>query len=231
MKTYSKITLLGIMLCFSLPSLAQKPKTGCIDVNIQGQADGIKLGLSKQGHIMFQEGVFQMTSMEPTPIAVKMSQGISYQLIFVGSENSNRMIMELYDGKDRKIDEKVERGSSNSIVYTFTPSKTDIYLVTLIQKRATKDMCGYFGVMMKSARPVASARPVQPGQPQPAAPSTVQKKAPAKVAATPAREATPPPPPAKAVPSMENGYKDMPANQRPNPNRTRATREAQQNKY
>ena len=219
------------MLCFSLPSLAQKPKTGCIDVNIQGQADGIKLGLSKQGHIMFQEGVFQMTSMEPTPIAVKMSQGISYQLIFVGSENSNRMIMELYDGKDRKIDEKVERGSSNSIVYTFTPSKTDIYLVTLIQKRATKDMCGYFGVMMKSARPVASARPVQPGQPQPAAPSTVQKKAPAKVAATPAGEATPPPPPAKAVPSMENGYKDMPANQRPNPNRTRATREAQQNKY
>ena len=219
------------MLCFSLPSLAQKPKTGCIDVNIQGQADGIKLGLSKQGHIMFQEGVFQMTSMEPTPIAVKMSQGISYQLIFVGSENSNRMIMELYDGKDRKIDEKVERGSSNSIVYTFTPPKTDIYLVTLIQKRATKDMCGYFGVMMKSARPVAPARPVQPGQPQPAAPAPVQKKDPAKVAATHAGEATPPPPPAKAVPSMENGYKDMPANQRPNPNRTRATREAQQNKY
>ena len=236
MKTTYKIALVSALLSLCGPAFAQKPTTGCIDVNVQGQADGIKLGLTKQGHTLYQEAMFNMTSMEPVPIAVKMITGVQYQMIYVGSESSNRMIFELYDGKDKKLDEKVERGANNSIVYTYTPKKTDIYLVTLIQKKGTKDMCGYFGVMMKGAHPPVAATSNQPAD-QPAPPPTAPepaKKAKVKTATTVKRATTvkktntPKPAETKVAPSESNNYQNMPANQRPNPNRTRATREAQQ---
>jgi len=212
MKAFTKVLLAGCLV-INTPIFAQKPQTDCVDAAITSQADGIKLGFSKKGMTVFQEAMFKMQSMEPVPVAVKMMQGINYQLVFVGNENANRLTMEIFDGKDHKLDEKIER-SMNNIVYSFTPPKTDVYLITLYQKKGLKDMCGYFGVMMKgTSRPVAVPKKEQPVQSKPVA-------QPKPSGTTPKPAATKPTPANNAVPD----------NQRPNPNRTKATREAQQQK-
>ena len=213
MKTFNKIFLTFFAFACYNTAFAQNPQTGCIDAAIQAQADGVKLGLSKKGMVVFQEGMFHMTSLEPVPVVVKLTQGVSYELIFVGSESTSKMMMELYDGKDKKIDEKIER-STNTIIYSFTPAKTDAYLVTLTQKKALKDMCGYFAVMMKGTpRAVAPKNNVK--DTPPVKPSTVKTN-------------TPPSQSTKINTSKTNTAQRLPANQRPNPNRTKATREAQQ---
>lgn len=217
MKVRSQVLLLICYLLINLPAGAQKPQTGCVDAAIQAQADGIKLGLSKKGMVVFQEAMFRMQSMEPVPVAVKMTQGVTYELVFVGSENTNKLMMELYDGKDKKIDEKIER-SMNNIIYTFTPQRTDVYLVTLIQKKGLKDMCGYFGVMVK-------------GKPRKATPKVDSTKKQNIPAIQPAVKAAPQQSqPTKVNTSKSNNAQSIPANQRPNPNRTKATREAQEQK-
>jgi len=189
----------------STDTIAQKPKTGCIDAAVEAQAKGIKLGLSKKDMKVFQEAMFRMQSMEPVPVAVKMNAGVRYELIFVGSEQASRLTMEIFDGKDNKIDERIER-SMNNIVYSFTPQKTDVYLVTLYQKKGMKDLCGYFGVMTKGlTNPVLQPK---------------KETTPAKPAKTTTPSAT------QTAPQPQT----LPDNQRPNPNRTRATREAQQQK-
>lgn len=202
--------LFAVCALISIDTVAQKPKTGCIDAAVEAQANGIKLGLSKKDMKVFQEAMFRMQSMEPVPVAVKMTAGVNYELIFVGSEQANRLSMEIFDGKDNKIEERIER-SMNNIVYSFTPQKTDVYLVTLYQKKGLKDMCGYFGVMAKGL--------VNPA-PQPKKETTPVK---------PANTATPPSA-TKTAPQKSSTQPSLPDNQRPNPNRTKATREAQQQK-
>jgi hypothetical protein len=237
MRTYNKIALALIFISLNVTTYAQKPVVGCVDVNVQGQAEGLKAGLAKQGMGVFQEAMFQMASMEPVPVAVKMNQGVSYQLIFVGSENANKMIMEIYDGKDKKVDEKVERGASNSIVYSFTPKKTDVYLITLIQKKGLKNLCGYFGVMMKGlpaiantqsrnneVTPVKAAPVTKAVKPAKTTTTIVKTTTVKKAPAVPAKTAVNTPAP--ATPAATNKSNTIPDNQRPNPNRTRATNEA-----
>jgi hypothetical protein len=222
MKTFSKIALILALLLSDLTVFAQKPDVGCVDVNVQGQADAVKLGFSKKGLTVFQEAMFKMSSMEPVPVAVKLYQGFTYQLIFVGSENATKMMMEIYDGSDKKIDEEVERGSSNNIIYAFTPAKTDVYLITLIQKKGLKEMCGYFGVMMKGKVPATTVRTEPVAKPA-VAPVKQPMAAPAKAA--PVKTTSAPAVKAQPVQKM-NERNELPANQRPNPNRTRATNEA-----
>jgi len=209
MTSFNKV-LVALLLFGNVHTYAQKPQIGCVDAAVDAQAKGLKLGLSKKGMTVFQEGSFRMQSMEPVPIAVRMVAGVNYELVFVGSDQANRLMMEIFDGKDKKIDEKVER-SMNNIVYSFTPKTTDVYLITLYQKKGTKDMCGYFGVMMKGT----AALVTKPKTPPPA----VAKPTPVK---------STPPASVKPVPAKAKRVQTTPNNQQPNPNRTKATREAQQ---
>jgi len=197
---------------------AQKPSTKCSDPAIQGIADNIKNGFSKQGYVVFQESMLAMQSMEPTPIAIRLQAGITYQLIFIGSTSASRLSLELFDGSDKRIDEKVEK-SDNYILYTFKPQKTEVYLVTLYQKKGVKDMCGYFAVMtpkLKNAPPKTA--PVKRS-----APATTQK------AASPAKQTTTKTTTIKTTTTTTTQKNNTPSdNQRPNSNRTRATKEYQQ---
>ncbi|MBS1777175.1 MAG: hypothetical protein JSS64_12935 [Bacteroidetes bacterium] len=217
--TKSILTAIAFCLLAQPYVFAQKPQTDCVDAAIKAQAQGIKEKFSKQGLSLFQEGMFKMQSNEPIPVGIKLVAGVSYQLIYVGNENSNKMTMELFDGKDKKLDEKIERATSN-IVYPFTPTKTDVYLVMLYQKKGLKNFCGYFGVMSKGAVP-AVVTPIK----KVTTPSTQTKVAPHNT--TPSKAA---PTTIKSAPQAPQPSNNYPDNQRPNPNRTRATREAQQQK-
>lgn len=127
----------------------KKTKQDCTDPLIKSTAENLKNGYVKQGMTLYQETMLDMTSMEPMPIAVRLYEGVDYQLVYVGSEHANKLIFQLFDGKDNKLDEKRERGQ-DYLIYQFKPTKTDIYLINLYQKKGVKDMCGYFGVMFKA---------------------------------------------------------------------------------
>lgn len=225
MKSFIKIAFASALLVCSNSLFAQKTETGCNDLDIKDQAEGYKKSFIKDGMSLFQEAMIHMTSLEPTPIEVKLTQGIQYQFIFVASEHANKLVMEIYDGKDKMIDQKKERGANNYIIYPFTPSKTDIYLITLMQKKGTRDMCGYFGVMMKGYKVPAAVIKRE---------NNVVEKPVQRPILKPVERVVEQPT-SKPETKQENNtntkhYRALPANQRPNPNRTRATNEALQEK-
>lgn len=203
---------------------AQKTVGSCHDINISEQAEALKKSFAKQGMIVFQEAMLQMTSMEPAPIVVRLQQGISYQFIYIGNETASRIIMEVFDGRNKKTDEKIERGSDNSIVYRFTPPATDNYLITLIQKKGTKDMCGYFGIMTKGPKSAIASSPALQKQPAPQPkPEPVNTSAPQGTSVT-----APEPQTVKERVKQTENKDRLPANQIPNQNRLKATRQAQE---
>lgn len=220
--SFSFLSFLFI-LAFSAQVSAQTNAVKCVDPDVQGRAENIKSTYEKQGKVVFQESMLSMTSMEPAPIAVRLQQGITYELIFVGSSQASRMMLEIFDGADKKLDHKIEKNASH-LLYTFTPNKTEVYLITLTQKKGTKNMCGYFGIMVKKpAQSGPKVAPVKntPVRSAPVKTTTVERKTTAP-AATPTKTTTKQP---ATEPAKSN---TLPDNQRPNPNRTRATQQYQQ---
>lgn len=231
--TLIAITILFTALSFSQQATAQKPRTGCNDVSIKNQGDGVKTGLTKQGLSLFQEAMISMQTMEPAPVVVKLNAGQSYQFIFVGDQDASRMAMELYDGKDKKVDEKVVRGGGNQIVYTYTAPKTDEYLITLMQKKRGRDnMCGYFGVMTNKAA-VKTPRPTQqvPVTKTPAPVSNTKMPVKTTTTTTTTSPATQQKSTWQTAPANNTNQQQKPDyEQKPNPNRTKATQEHQNQK-
>lgn len=210
---------------------AQTNAIKCVDPDVQGRADNIKSTYAKQGKVVFQESMLNMTSMEPSPVAVRLQQGVTYEFIFVGSNQASRMMLELFDGADKKLDHKVEKNATH-LLYTFTPNKTEVYLVTLTQKKGTKDMCGYFGIMVKKpAQSGPKAIPVKNNNVQTATPvktttiKTTTTTTPTKTTTTKTTTTTTTQPTNTTQPAKTN---TIPDNQRPNPNRTKATQQYQQ---
>jgi hypothetical protein len=179
MKNYMKAFVIVLaFLSINFIASAQKPKTGCNDAAIKAKADGLKEQYKKQNMVVFQEAMIQMVSMEPAPVAVKLTQGKLYHLIFVASQEANRLTLEIFDGKDKKIDEKTVKGADDYIVYSFIPSKTDVYLMMLTQRKGAKNLCGSFTVMMPDPRPKTVAKQEEPKQEQAA--ETPAAKSPTK---------------------------------------------------
>lgn len=147
------------LLCVS-PVFSQKksPHEGCMDPNISAQAEGLKAGYLKKGMMVYRESMISMASMEPTPIVVRLVKDQLYQFIFIGSENASKLTFELFDGQDKRIDEK--RMRNGNILYTFKPNKTDEYLINLYQKKGMRDLCGYFGILIQNTH-----KPAAPGNP------------------------------------------------------------------
>ena len=202
------------ILLMSTVAVAQKPSTGCVDPAVKASADNIKESYAKKGMVVFQESMLAMTSMEPTPIAVRLQQGVTYEMFFAGSTMSTRLMLEIFDGADKKLDHKVEKDVSH-LVYTFIPKKTEVYLITLTQKKGMKDMCGYFGIMVKKPIRSTNTKPTPERTTQPTKQTTTRTTTTTKTTTTTTQPKT--------------NTNVVPNNQRPNPNRTRATQQHQQN--
>ncbi len=210
---------------------AQKPEVACDDPELKAQADGVKTGFNKQGMVLFEEAMLKMKSLMPAPIVVRMQKGQLYQLIFIGNQDANRLTFELFDGADKRIHEKTLKGGGNQIVYSFTPPKTDAYLITLTQKKGNKEMCGYFGVMASEPSSVIDRTP-QPSGASPEPPKQVISSPPVSPVAKP--QAAPIYKTQQAPQKTVNRQTTIPQqsqkvdyNQQPNRNRTKATREYQ----
>lgn len=146
--------LFVFLLAFAAGSHAQQPNVGCIDKNLRLQADEIKQHYVQQGFTVYRDAMVGMQSMSPFPIVVQMSKGQLYQIIFVANQNASKQSIDIYNGRDQKIDEKKatrNREQPNYIQFTFIPEQTDNYLFVLMQKWKAKDICGSFTILKPKA--------------------------------------------------------------------------------
>lgn len=233
---WQKVSAL-IMLLWTMATIPAMAQKSCHDLAIDGLAATVKNKFTKQGMHVYREAMLEMSSLEPTPIALNLQQNTTYQLIFIGNSHANKLAIELFDESDKMLYHKTERGV-DYILYTFTPPRTEVYLVTLLQKKGTGKVCGYFGIMTNSPvsnptkeasekKPVTTPKPATNKSTPPATKKPVSPTQPS--ATTPTHQA---PPKATNTPSPKTNTRSMPDNQRPNPNRTKATEEyqKQQNK-
>jgi len=93
-----------------------------------------------------------------------------YQLIFIGSRDAKKISMELFDGADKKIDERIIKNpkEQNFVVYSFTPEKTDMYLLVFTQIKGSKSMCGSFSIMQPGGEGAQQPPPAIPANNKPA---------------------------------------------------------------
>ncbi len=123
---------------------------GCQDPVLRAQADDIKKHFTEQGFKVYRDAMISMESMQPFPIMVQLQKGQLYQIIFVGQQAASNHRMVMYDGNDRKVDEKFiyKRGGkdggapTNYLIYEYVPERTDTYLFEFLTRLKNKQFCG-----------------------------------------------------------------------------------------
>lgn len=156
MKQIISLLFLSAVFTSAIPANAQQqPNIGCMDKTLRLQAEQIKQDLKAQGMSVYKDAMVSMESREPFPIAVQLTKGQMYQMVFVGSKEASRLTFELYDGQDNKIDQKEldDPADANYVIYPFIPDKTDVYLVVLTQKLKSKTLCSSFCILQKLETP------------------------------------------------------------------------------
>ncbi|MEZ5016023.1 MAG: hypothetical protein R2800_03160 [Flavipsychrobacter sp.] len=141
------------ILCSVSVNAQQRPSIGCVDKEVRLQSEQIKRQFKEQGLTVYKDAMVQMEPRQPFSIAVQLTQGQLYQLLFVGSKKASKITMELFDGKDNLIDKKTltEPEKNNFIIYSFAPLKSDIYLIVLTQKIKGKKVCSSFSILQNNA--------------------------------------------------------------------------------
>lgn len=156
--------LLTGSLCMHFTTSAQRASVGCVDQAMRLQAEQLKLGFVKQSYVVYRDAMLSMESRQPAPIVVQLNKGQLYQFIYVGSKGSSKISMEIMDGEDNKIDERILKNPAhtNYVVYSFIPDKTDAYLFVLTQHQKSKTMCGSFCILQQQTTPPTA--PVSPNR-------------------------------------------------------------------
>ena len=146
------LIILALTLC-TVQGFAQAQKVGCDDKAIRFQGEQVKNAFKEQGMKVTRDAMVSMESRVPFPIAVQLEQGKIYQFIYIGDRRASKIDFELYDADDKKLDVRTLKKpiENNSLIYSFIPEKSDIYLIILSQKWKTKSMCGSFTIMEQTA--------------------------------------------------------------------------------
>lgn len=157
MKQYLRFAVLFMaLLSLGSSAFSQQTRVGCVDKNIRLQADEIKQHYVQQGFTVFRDAMISMESMSPAPVVVQLTKGQLYQVIFVANENASKMRLEIFNGRDQKIEEKTasrNREQPNFIQFSFIPNQSDNFLFVLMQKWKAKDVCGSFCILKANAEP------------------------------------------------------------------------------
>lgn len=144
-----RVILKYIVVCtIPFTAMSQPASIGCIDKDIRLQAEELKLGFTKHGMEVYKDANISMERSTPYPVAVQLNKGVMYQMVYVGGQQSRDIRLELFDGDDKKLGERVmKKNDPNYIIYPFIPEKTDIYLVVLSQRTKTDHICSSFTIL------------------------------------------------------------------------------------
>lgn len=112
---------------------------------------------------MLREASITMESEYEIPIIVPMSEGTSYQFVFIGDMKSNMYEVKMYDYNEKQVVYQKKGGndaSGNIISYSYIPKMSEYHMIKPLQvnKKQKKDLCGYVMLFRKSEASYKKAR-------------------------------------------------------------------------
>lgn len=126
------------------------PPVGCMDAALRTQALTIKEHYQKQGFDLFRDAMFTMERDQQMPVILTLERGQIYEVVFIAHPQFKSMMLRLFDGQDNNLKELEavrNRDQPNYLIYTFTPTKTDNYLIMSSQNTKLRQMCGAFFIL------------------------------------------------------------------------------------
>lgn len=137
-------------LTFSAGAQQAAPPLGCMDGAIRTQAQTIKEHYQKQGFDLYRDAMFTMERDQQVPVILTLQRGQIYEIIFVAHPAFKSMKLNIFDGQDERVKELEgvrNRDQPNYLIFSFTPTKTDNYLIMSEQNTKLRQMCGSFFVL------------------------------------------------------------------------------------
>ena len=157
----------SLSLLFSFSSFAQSDNviriSPCDNQSIQKQADSVKHLLEDGGFSVLREASITMESEYEIPIIVPMSEGTSYQFVFIGDMKSNMYEVRMYDYNEKQVVYEKKRWSDingNIISYSYIPKMSEYHMIKPLQvnNKQKKDLCGYVMLFRKTEAADKKAR-------------------------------------------------------------------------
>ena len=146
--------ILGFML-FGLTVSAQNVirQAPCLSLEIQQQADSMKVLFAKQGFMVVKEASMQMVSEYEMPVIVPLTEGSWYQFVFIGDMTSRLYEVRMYDWNEKQVVyQKKYWGDvdGNVISYSYIPKSSEFHMIKPVQvNKKKKDICGYVMLLKK----------------------------------------------------------------------------------
>ena len=157
----------ALSLLFSFSSFAQSDNviriSPCDNQSIQKQADSVKHLLEDGGFSVLREASITMESEYEIPIIVPMSEGTSYQFVFIGDMKSNMYEVRMYDYNEKQVVYQKKRlgdVNGNIISYSYIPKMSEYHMIKPLQvnNKQKKDLCGYVMLFRKTEAADKKAR-------------------------------------------------------------------------
>ena len=152
-----KILTLALFISISNSLLAQKDvikQQSCDGNPYQQTVDSLKKIFSTQGYTILREASMQMESEYEMPIILPMTQGTSYQFVFIGDPTSRLYEVRMYDWNERQVVYKKNMWGDvdgNIISYSYAPQFTEYHMIKPVQvNKKKKKLCGYVMLLKKN---------------------------------------------------------------------------------
>jgi hypothetical protein len=158
-----KFFTIGVLSVIAVAGRAQQTALGCVDAAMRVQAEQIKRDFKAQGFVSVKDMMITMKSKQASGVRVALTAGKLHQLVFIGSKDANNLHFEIYDKADFRVDERKldDPMTTNLVIYSIVPEKTDTMVVALTQNLKEKTACGSFTVLRQDEVPDAKPTKAQ----------------------------------------------------------------------
>ena len=146
------LPLTGLFL-LSFAAKAQQPqaqntsKIGCIDADTRLLVDEVSQHYAAQGFAVVRNAMLNMSSHQPFPVIIELSDKDRYQIAFVANKDATHMEAQVL-GPDKKPvfseSNRIKKTGRRVISFPFKTQKTDAYLFILQQNLRHDETCGGF---------------------------------------------------------------------------------------
>ena len=127
----------------------------CSNSLIQHEVDSLKSFYSKDGFVLLKEASVAMESEYELPVVVPLTEGSSYQFVFIGDYTSKLYEVRMYDWDEKMVVyQKKQWGDvdGNIISYSYIPKFSEYHMMKPVQvnKQKKTNLCGYVMLFKKT---------------------------------------------------------------------------------
>ncbi len=154
--------LIAVFCCISAYSQNVIRQQSCEDGFINKQVDSLKSLYSKGGYVLLKEASIAMESEYEMPVIVPLTQGSSYQFVFIGDYSSKLYEVRMFDWNEKQVIFQQKRWGDvdgNIISYSYMPKFSEFHMMKPVQvnKKKKKNLCGYVMLFKKGTEENSSA--------------------------------------------------------------------------